>query len=117
MNSVPIKALSVNKAWQGKRFKTPVYKQFERDTLLLLPKTIDIPEKPLCLRLEFGYSSKLADFDNGVKPFVDILQKKYGFNDRDIKLCFIAVNNNVKKGEEYIKFAFDSILDNERVAV
>lgn len=109
MNTVPIKALSVNKAWQGKRFKTPAYKQFERDIMLLLPKSVKVPEGRLALRIEFGYSSKLADFDNGVKPFVDCLQKKYGFNDRQIKFAAIAINNDVKKGEEYIKFDFDPL--------
>ena len=40
------------------------------------------------------------DFDNPIKPFVDILQKKYGFNDRDV------YELNVKKevGEDGIDF-------------
>lgn len=103
------KALSVNKAWQGKRFKTKEYKQYERVIMHMLPASLELPDGDLCLRLEFGYSSKLADFDNGVKPFVDILQKKYGFDDRRIKLAAIAVNNNVKKGDEYIKFSLDKL--------
>lgn len=107
MRVVPIKALSVNAAWQGKRFKTPAYRKYERDVLRILP-AIKIPLGKLSLLLEFGYSSPLADFDNGVKPFVDCLQKKYGFDDRRIKMSVIAVNNDVKKGEEYIKFSIDS---------
>jgi len=55
------------------------------------------------LWLEFGFSSSLSDFDNPVKPFVDCLQNKYGFNDRQIKRAHIEVID-VKKGEEYIKF-------------
>ena len=109
MNKVTIKALSVNAAWQGRRFKTPAYKQYERDVLKLLPGNLCIPEGRLCLSIEFGYSNKLCDFDNGVKPFVDCLQKKYGFNDRQIKLTVIAVNNDVKKGDEYIKFELRSV--------
>ncbi len=84
MIKVNIKPLSVNCAWQGKRFKTPAYKTYEKAVLLMLPKRIELPEPPFALKLEFGFSSKLADIDNGVKPFVDILQKKYGINDKDI---------------------------------
>lgn len=94
--------MSVNEAWQGKRFKTNKYKSYERDVLLMLPK-IEIPEGELSINLEFGVSSKLADWDNPIKPFVDILQKKYDFDDNRI---FEA---NVKKricdkGAEYVMF-------------
>jgi Holliday junction resolvase RusA-like endonuclease len=30
---IPIKAMSVNKAWQGRRFKTEEYKQYEKDCM------------------------------------------------------------------------------------
>jgi len=102
MNHLPIKPMSVNEAWQGKRFKTKRYKEYERSVCLILPK-IKVPEGELQLELVFGFSSKLADFDNPVKPFTDCLQKKYGFNDRYIKRCIIDVHN-VAKGEEFIKF-------------
>jgi hypothetical protein len=36
------KPLSVNLAWQGKRFKTPIYKAYEKELLLRMPaKKID----------------------------------------------------------------------------
>jgi len=110
MNKVTMKPLSVNAAWKGRRFKTEAYKTFERGVLMLLPK-ITVPEGLLVLRLEFGHSSKASDIDNGIKPFLDCLQKKYGFNDNKIKLLMVAVNNNVKKGDEYIKFAIESVED------
>ena len=34
---INLKPLSVNNAWQGKRFKTPEYNKFERDCLLMMP--------------------------------------------------------------------------------
>lgn len=109
MIKVPVKPLSVNDAWQGRRFKSDEYKAYEKVLLRVLPKSIVIPDGLLCLRLEFGFSSKSSDWDNPVKPFQDILQKKYGFNDNRIKMAVIIVNNNVKKGEEYTKFALDVI--------
>lgn len=94
-----IKPLSVNAAWQGRRFKTPEYKAYERAVLLML-RPLTIPEGDLELILQFGCA---MDFDNPVKPFVDCLQKKYGFNDSRIKLAVIEVEK-VAKGSEYIDF-------------
>jgi Holliday junction resolvase RusA-like endonuclease len=104
--TVNIKPLSVNLAWQGKRFKTPEYKRYEKAVLLMLPNKIDIPKPPFSLKIEFGLSSKLNDIDNGVKPFVDILQKKYGINDRDIYHLQV-LKTIVGKGKEFIKFKIE----------
>ena len=82
------KPLSINECWQGQRFKTDKYKKYERDLLFLLP-AYKLPEKPYSIHLVFGFSNMNSDFDNVVKPFVDILQKKYGFNDRDIMKAII----------------------------
>lgn len=103
MHKVKIKALSVNAAWQGKRFKTPEYKAYERDLFHLLPKGLELPTGPLALFLEVGQSNMAADFDNPVKPFVDILSKKYGFNDKLIVEAIIR-KRKVEKGDEYISF-------------
>lgn len=77
------KPLSVNACWQGKRFKTPLYKEYEKEILKLLPDKYDIPEGDLQVRYEFGLNT-MADWDNPVKPLQDILQKKYDFDDRRI---------------------------------
>jgi hypothetical protein len=34
---IQIKPLSVNQVWQGKRFKTPKYKSYEMQLMLMLP--------------------------------------------------------------------------------
>lgn len=94
-----IKPLSVNCAFQGRRFKTPAYKQYEKDVLLLLPNIVLSEFKEL--ELTFGMSSSLADIDNPTKLIVDILQKKYNVNDRD--LTRLVLNKvKTKKGEEFI---------------
>lgn len=98
--NLKIKPLSINEAWQGKRFKTPAYKKYEQDVLLLLPK-IKLPSPPFELSYEFGFSNTLSDFDNPVKPITDILQKKYKINDRDIFKATI-IKTIVKKGSEFI---------------
>lgn len=110
-----IKPMSVNKAWQGKRFKTPAYKQYEKAINYLLPASLpNLSSKELqeCKRLEvtleYGFSSPLADIDNPTKLVIDIMQKKYGFNDRYIYDMHLH-KVDVKKGEEYIKFQINKI--------
>jgi Holliday junction resolvase RusA-like endonuclease len=106
MIRVKIKPLSVNEAWQGKRFKTVAYNLYQRDVMLLL-RPLKLPDPPYKLSLVFGVSSPLADIDNPVKPFIDILQKKYGFNDRYIFELNVK-KEVVKKGLEFIDFSINS---------
>jgi Holliday junction resolvase RusA-like endonuclease len=100
---IKIKPLSVNDAWKGRRMKTDNYKRYERDLALLLPRNLKIPDGDLSIYLEWGFSSAASDWDNPIKPFQDILQKKYGFNDNRI---FNATVKKIKvpKGSEYVIF-------------
>ena len=92
--------MSVNAAWQGKRYKTNEYKSYERSLLYILPQ-LEIPKPPLKIYFEFGIS-KTTDYDNPIKPLQDILQKRYGFDDKDIEEAHIR-KKVVKKGNEYFK--------------
>lgn len=104
---INVKPLSVNKCWQGRRFKTQEYKDYEREVLFKL-KHMSIPAGKLKIVIEAGFSNKNSDIDNIAKPFVDILQKKYNFNDNRIyKLTLIK--SIVKKGDEYMKFEITEI--------
>jgi len=103
---VNIKPLSVNKCWQGRRFKTNEYKDYEEEVLFLLPN-LEAPEPPYKCTLILGLSNRANDIDNSVKPFIDILQKKYGFNDREIIEMHIF-KTIVKKGQEYITFFLET---------
>jgi Holliday junction resolvase RusA-like endonuclease len=106
---VDIKPMSVNSAWQGKRFKAPAYKVFEKECLYKLPTgKITNTAGKIKLVLVFGFSNKLQDIDGPTKPVIDILQKKYGFNDNQIYLLEVR-KNIVKKGEEYWAFEITPI--------
>jgi len=107
MIEIKIKPMSVNDVWQGRRFKSPAYKQYEKAVLLMLPKKINIPEPPFVLTLEFGFSSASSDWDNPIKPFQDILAKKYGFNDKLIKKGVVTIET-VKKGQEFVRFNLEN---------
>lgn len=105
--SLRIKPLSVNEAWQGKRFKTKKYLAYEKELMLKLPK-LQMPQPPYKVFYEFGFSNSLSDWDNPCKPLQDIMQKKYGFNDRDILEANVK-KLMVKKGDEYFTVYFESI--------
>lgn len=107
MARISISPLSVNKCWRGRRFKTPDYSSYEREVSYLLPK-LKIPTGKLFVQLTFGFSSKRADLDNPVKPFLDILQKKYGFNDCQIYILDVA-KEDVAKGREFVQFEISPI--------
>jgi Holliday junction resolvase RusA-like endonuclease len=102
-----IKPLSVNEAWQGQRFKTKSYSAFEKLVLLSL-RPMPIPQPPFSVSFEFGMSNSLSDYDNPVKPLQDVLQKKYGFNDKDIFEAHIR-KVKVKNGDEYFKFSMKTM--------
>lgn len=108
MIKIHIKPLSVNEAWQGRRFKTQKYKIYEQTLFYLLPKKIDMPLPPFEIYFKFGLSSSLSDWDNPVKPTQDILSKKYKFNDKLIARAVVETEK-VEKGKEYIIFNIKSL--------
>lgn len=111
MIRLDIKPLSVNKAFKGRRFKTDEYKRYETKLKRLLPDLKIDNTKDLSIDIVWGFSSMLSDVDNPTKLFVDVLQSKYKFNDRNV----IQMNlrkEKVKKGEEFIKFKIDELCEN-----
>lgn len=100
-----IKPLSVNEAWKGRRFKTDAYNNFVQHVLMILPHDLVVPNGNLAIHLCFGFSNKGADIDNPVKPILDILQKKYNFNDSRIYKLHVD-KIIVPKGSEFIEFEF-----------
>jgi len=99
---IDVKPLSMNMAYRGRRYKTSRYTKFITDCEKLL-RPMKIPDGDLELHIQIGVSSKGFDLDNCLKPFIDILQKKYGFNDNRI-YHIGAYKRIVPKGQEYISF-------------
>lgn len=102
-----IAPLSVNKAFKGRRFKTKDYVKYEKNVLLMLPKTT-LPRTPLHVEMIFGFSSYASDVDNPTKLILDILCKKYGFDDKRIESLYLK-KEITKKGREYIKIKIYNI--------
>ena len=106
---IQLKPLSVNEAWQGRRFKTDKYKKWQKDLLLMLP-SLKIDFKG-CLKVDFvfGFSSCASDIDNPLKPLIDTLQKKYGFDDKQIKELNVK-KELVKRGNEFMEIKINELL-------
>ena len=104
---IKIKPLSVNECWQGRRFKTKKYIQYEREMLFLIKKQ-KLPPPPFHVYIILYISNPLSDIDNPVKPLLDILQKKLNFNDKLIELLTVEKHLR-KKGEEKIWFGISSM--------
>lgn len=104
---IQIKALSVNNAWKGHRFKTKAYKDYSQIMALLLPRGSAIDGR-LAVAIIFGYSNVNADIDNGVKPLLDLMQAKYGFNDRDVYSLDVT-KQITTPGQEFIDFKIQPI--------
>lgn len=103
MIKLPIKPLSLNHAYRGRRFATNELKKYKLDISRILPK-IDIPKGKLAMHYIFGVSSKNSDADNLVKAFQDSLAECCGFNDKLIyKITIEKVDT--KKGDEFIAFS------------
>ena len=111
MHTVNIKPLSVNEAWQGRRYKTPAYRRYAKELNILLPK-IKFPEPPFTVIYHVYYSSKASDIDNFLKAFNDCLQKKYNFNDNQIYHSR-QTKHIVTKGEEKIQFSIKPFVPDE----
>ena len=108
MIELSIKPLSANEAFKGRKFRTKKYDAYIATLMLILPK-LSLPNPPYSINLVVGYSNVLSDIDNCLKPFIDCLQKKYLFNDRDIYKLSIE-KKIIKKGKEFINFEIKSLL-------
>ena len=74
--SVRIKPLSINAAFQGRRFNTPAKKQYERALALLLATFREVEGPYYRVRYDFYLKNfAMTDWDNLVKPFQDCLVK------------------------------------------
>jgi hypothetical protein len=103
-----IKLLSVNEAWQGKRYKTKNYQSYEKILGYTLPNEKINSLNSYYIIFIFNFANKLSDWDNPIKPLQDILQKKYGFNDRDIYIALTYKKIVPKKDEGFIVYIGDS---------
>ena len=100
VHRVNYKPLSMNEAFMGRRRRLPSIETTRSKypgLILTCPAGASWAPAAGCL------SNRAADLDNVVKPFLDILQSHYGFNDNRIYIIEMT-KVKVPKTEEYIAF-------------
>ena len=80
------KPLSVNEAWQGRRFKTKKYEDYEKELFAVFGKAKKPIEGPVEIEYAFHLvNANRTDLDNLIKPLQDIIVKLgYLKDDRQI---------------------------------
>lgn len=99
---IPVKPLSVNKAWAGRRFKSTYYKDFENDVCNFLP----FAKKTITEECEVHYTFfvknyKMTDIDNLIKTIQDIIIKR-GYIKDDRQIVYLLAEK-VQSNEEAIE--------------
>lgn len=74
--SVDVKPLSVNKAWQGRRFKTDDYLCYENEVYFLLPNGEHVGGMVEIWYTFYLKNHKATDTSNLIKLLEDIMVKK-----------------------------------------
>lgn len=106
--TIPVIALSVNKLYGGRRYRTRAYERYREEVFFFLREydrdAYDL-SGPLEMHLEVGFSSPLSDLSNSVKAIEDIISEYFEFNDKMV-IDTVLRKYLVPKGEEYIKVLF-----------
>ena len=102
-----INPISINKCFQGRRFKTPLYKAW-REEFGYKIKTDLKDLEPKFVKLVFGVKNfKMADLDNMVKATLDSLTETGVIkDDRFIERLLLEKKKVEKKEDEYIEITF-----------
>jgi Holliday junction resolvase RusA-like endonuclease len=100
---IPIKAISTNKLYGGKKVRSWYYKKYRKQIFQFLSDNYGDPvslKGNLVMEMEVGFSSPLNDASNSIKGIEDCIAEYYVFNDRQI--VTIRVDKFlVDKGAEY----------------
>jgi len=95
---LPVKPISVNALYKGKRYKSEEYKNFESELAYNLPLDARIGlEGPLVLEATFYITNMRQDLDNLLKGLLDVLEHCGVYsNDKQI----VAIRATKEKAKE-----------------
>lgn len=109
--TLPLKPISTNKIWSGKRWMSAAAKQFKSDCrILLFSKRMELKtmsaaamEEELAISLRFGLVRDM-DIDNCLKLVIDSLSDVLGIDDKKFRRVS-AEKEKVKRGREFISLS------------
>ena len=76
--------MSTNDMYLGRKVKSAAYRRWEMQVARNLPDIEIDPEAKLAVRVIVRYSNRASDLDNCIKSCLDVLQKRYKFNDSQV---------------------------------
>ena len=97
--TLPFRPLSINKAWQGRRYKTREYDDFITDCLWSLPRRKMIRGNVAVIMDFYLKRAKNCDVDNFIKPLLDIIVKK-GYIKDDRYVFFLQAQKHYSQNEK-----------------
>ena len=98
--NIKARALTVNKAWQGRRFKTKEYESFEKEVMYQLPKMQVKGEVEMSYKFRLK-NYAITDVSNLLKCLEDIIVKA-GLIEDDRKVVKI-IAEKMKNNDESIQ--------------
>jgi len=109
---IKIKPISINKCWQGRRYKTPEYTNWRIAFGLLASNSVRFSGY-IEINLKFYiHNYKMADVDNFIKPTLDALvDKNIIDDDRFIKRIISEKFQIAKNIDEHIYINIKNIMD------
>lgn len=97
--SIPLRPMSVNYAWRGRKFKTPKYAEFEQDCFRFIKGVKTNGEVEVHFKF-YLKKYKINDLDNFLKPLLDILVKCEMIDDDRFVMRIVA--EKIKSTEDRI---------------
>lgn len=91
--TIEIAPMSINRAWQGRRFATKEYKDWTENMLLMMNKR-EMIEGDVMVQIEFYFKyAKKNDIDNCIKTCLDAIVKKGWIRDDRQVQCLLVCKN------------------------
>jgi len=110
---IPIKPISTNKLFQGRRFKTKEYNKFIEAALYFTPK-IKMIEGIVQLRVDFYVKhAKTSDLDNFLKGTLDLIVKA-GYI-QDDRFIYKIIAKKFKSDNERIELRIKPLKNYETI--
>lgn len=109
---VKIRPMSINKSWQGRRFKTKEYKEWSKEiSYLLKEQKIKKTTEAVEIKIDWYYkNAKRMDIDNPLKVFLDSLVQNNIIDD-DRNIWKLTIEKHISQ-EAYFLFSIKEILIN-----
>ena len=107
---IDIPAISVNSVWQGRRFRTTLFKQWQENIKLVLSeyKEQRFGREPIEVYLKFYLKYPLkSDTDNKIKPILDCLKEARII--QDDRWIFKITAEKEKADRDYFNFEIKKV--------